>query len=118
MTPDVGIAWLLEDGEPMGAKRKRKKEQAAELNRSGNDLRPGDLDQARPCAIEDIRARCEGSHPGFLEDVDAFISKYREGDVVEEYCSSIQSWREGMGLSGFRLSRNGAEIAFLRLRFN
>lgn len=102
----------------MGAKRRQKKLQATAFERARHDLLPGDSDQARLRSIEDVRARCQGSDPRFCAEADAFVAKHQEGDVVEEYCSSKQSWREGMGLSGFRLSRNGAEIAFLRLRFN
>lgn len=82
-------------------------------------LLPGISDQTRPCSIEEVRKRCSNSQPtSFLAAVADFISEYREGDLVEEYCSSKQSWRECMGSCGYRISRGGEQIAVLRVRMN
>lgn len=102
-------------------KKKLKKARAEEIKMpmEGTTLLPGSSDQTRPCTIEEVRSRyLNGPSASFLATVENFLSRYREGDLVEEYCSSKQSWREGMGSAGYRLSREGEQIAVLMVRMN
>jgi hypothetical protein len=58
------------------------------------------------------------SAPRFVEQAVAFRNAFCSGDAVIEFCSDRASWRAGMGLAGFLLCRNGADIARLICRMN
>lgn len=102
-------------------KKKLKKARAAELTTYLEQFKllPGETDQTRACSIEEVKAKVTGSpSPVFREHAEAFVAKYREGDLVEEYCSSKRSWNEGIGKRGYRLSRDAQQIAFLMTAVN
>ncbi len=102
-------------------KKKLKKARAAELKAYLEQFKllPGKTDQTRVCSINEVEAKVTGSpSPVFREHAEAFVAEYREGDLVEEYCSSKHSWNEGMGKRGYRLSRDGQQIAFLMTAMN
>jgi hypothetical protein len=57
-------------------------------------------------------------NPRFVRECEEFLDAWREGDCILEYCTSKQSWNQGMGRAGFILLRDGQSIAALMTRMN
>lgn len=83
-------------------------------------MSPGEKDQTRKASIDLIREMADdpSGSPRFIQNCREFLEKYQEGDVVLEFCSSKQSWREGMGRGGYLLLRDGKDIASLTTKMN
>lgn len=83
-------------------------------------MTPGDKDQSRPASIDIIHEMIADSSisPRFLQSCQDFLAEYQDGDVVLEFCSSKQSWREGMGRAGYILLRAEKDIASLTTGMN
>tara|TARA_R110002049_G_scaffold247930_3_gene422417 strand:- start:726 stop:983 length:258 start_codon:yes stop_codon:yes gene_type:complete len=82
-------------------------------------LIPGlsDADRAYSIAeIDDLIAK--STNPRFASEAIALRDAFRDGDVVEEFCTSKQSWNEGMGVAGYRIKRNGELVRMLVIRMN
>ena len=83
-------------------------------------MTPGKEDQKRVVSIDLLRemAEDESCHALFLQHCCEFLGEYQEGDIVLEFCSSKQSWNQGMGRAGYILLRDGKAIAFLGTAMN
>ena len=83
-------------------------------------MTPGEKDEKRVASVDLIRemAGDESGSERFLRDCRDFLAHYQEGDVVLEFCSSKQSWRDGMGRAGYILLRDGKDITSLMTRMN
>jgi hypothetical protein len=82
-------------------------------------LAPGKADQTRPASIEIIREMIASSpNPRFVQNCQEFLAEFREGDLVMEYCTSKQSWNEGMGMAGFHLMRGEQKVTTIMTRMN
>ena len=77
-------------------------------------LVPDPSDTTRRSSIEVVKKiREEADSPRFAEACNSFISEFRDGDVVLEFCSSLQSWKQEMGQAGCLLLRNGRNVTSL-----
>ena len=82
-------------------------------------LVPGPSDTTRLSSIEIVRRIREvADSPGFAEACNGFIGEFRDGDVVLEFCSSLQSWKQEMGQAGFLLLRHGRNVSSLVTRLS
>lgn len=54
----------------------------------------------------------------FVASAIEFRNAFIPGDTIVEFCSDKTSWRAGMGLAGFLLRRDGADVARLICRMN
>lgn len=54
----------------------------------------------------------------FVASAIEFRNAFLPEDTIVEFCSDKASWRAGMGLAGFLLRRDGAEVACLICRMN
>ena len=57
-------------------------------------------------------------NPRFIRECEEFLDEWRDGDFILEYCTSQQSWNQGMGRAGYQLLRKGKSVAVLMVRMN
>ena len=82
-------------------------------------LTPGPSDADRACSITEIDDLIANStNPRFASEAIALRDAYCDGDVVEEFCTSKQSWNHGMGVAGYRIRGKGELVRTLVIRMN
>ncbi len=77
-------------------------------------LKPAEQDQTWPASLSEIDALIANSPSlHFVENCKAFRERFQEGDEVLEFCTSAASWQGMAGRAGYRLRRNGEDIAII-----
>ena len=66
--------------------------------------------------VDDLIAKSPS--PNFVEQCRAFRNGILPEDELIEFCTDKQSWNVGMGLAGYLLRRNGADVDRLITRMN
>ncbi|MGA7936542.1 MAG: hypothetical protein WCA35_23510 [Kovacikia sp.] len=102
----------------MGREKKKRKKKLAQRVKI-LQLMPRQEYQERETSMNDIKLLIDQStSPSFVQEAKRLQDSFISGDELSEFCTSKESWEQGMGSAGFVLKRNGEIIKSLVCKMN